>query len=48
MVLIVEQHIHHALSLADSAYVLKRGRIVMEGPASELRSRISEIESHYL
>lgn len=35
-ILLVEQNIHHALALADRAYVLENGRIVMEGPAREL------------
>jgi branched-chain amino acid transport system ATP-binding protein len=47
-VLLVEQQIRNALSVADRAYVLNRGRVVMEGSTSELRSRIAEIESHYL
>jgi branched-chain amino acid transport system ATP-binding protein len=35
-VLLVEQNVHHALSLADRAYVLETGRIVMEGKGPEL------------
>lgn len=37
-ILLVEQNIHHALTLAHRAYVLENGRIVMEGPARELAS----------
>lgn len=47
-VLIVEQHVASALAASDRAYVLSRGRIVMEGPSAELAHRLSEIESNYL
>lgn len=35
-ILIVEQNLKQALSVADRGYVLETGRIVMEGKASEL------------
>jgi branched-chain amino acid transport system ATP-binding protein len=35
-VLLVEQNVVQALSLADRAYVLENGRIVLEGPGKEL------------
>jgi branched-chain amino acid transport system ATP-binding protein len=35
-VLMVEQNARAALDLADHAYVMERGRIVLEGPASEI------------
>jgi branched-chain amino acid transport system ATP-binding protein len=35
-IIVVEQNVQKALSLADRAYVLESGRIVMEGPANEL------------
>jgi branched-chain amino acid transport system ATP-binding protein len=35
-ILIVEQNAMMTLQLADRAYVLERGRVAMEGPASEL------------
>jgi branched-chain amino acid transport system ATP-binding protein len=47
-VLLVEQHVRKALQYADRAYVMRRGRIELSGSAAELRSRIDEIEDHYL
>jgi branched-chain amino acid transport system ATP-binding protein len=47
-VLLVEQHVRDALDVADRAYVLSRGRVVLEGTAADLRSRIGEIEQTYL
>jgi branched-chain amino acid transport system ATP-binding protein len=38
-VLLVEQHLDVALALARRAYVMDRGRIVDEGPASEIAAR---------
>jgi branched-chain amino acid transport system ATP-binding protein len=35
-VLLVEQNVFEALEVADRAYVLQTGRIVLEGPGSEL------------
>jgi branched-chain amino acid transport system ATP-binding protein len=35
-VLMVEQNVRRALGLADRAYVLETGRIVLSGPAREL------------
>jgi branched-chain amino acid transport system ATP-binding protein len=34
--LIVEQHVHHALALADDAIVLTKGEVAYTGPVSEL------------
>jgi branched-chain amino acid transport system ATP-binding protein len=47
-ILLVEQHANVALSIANRAYVLQRGRVVLEGPASELRDRVSELRHTYL
>ena len=46
-VLLVEQHVRKALLYVDRAYVMRRGRIVMSGEASDLRGRIDEIEQTY-
>jgi branched-chain amino acid transport system ATP-binding protein len=35
-VLIVEQNVHHVLSIASRAYVLESGRVVMSGPGPTL------------
>jgi len=35
-ILIVEQSVHHVLQIADRAYVLENGRIIMQGPGQEL------------
>jgi len=35
-VLLVEQHLHQAVAVADRAYVMQRGRIVAQGPAGEV------------
>ncbi|HEY6790503.1 MAG TPA: ABC transporter ATP-binding protein [Trebonia sp.] len=47
-VLIVEQQARKALQFCDRGYVLARGRVVLEGTASELRDRLPEIEATYL
>jgi branched-chain amino acid transport system ATP-binding protein len=47
-VILVEQHVRSALSVADRGYVLRRGSIVLEGTAPELRNQLVEIEATYL
>jgi branched-chain amino acid transport system ATP-binding protein len=47
-VLFVEQHVAKALQLADRAYVLSHGQLVLDGPAEELRKRPDLIKSSYL
>ena len=46
-ILLVEQNVHHALDLADRAYVMEAGRIALEGPAAELRQD-PRVERSYL
>jgi branched-chain amino acid transport system ATP-binding protein len=47
-VLFVEQHVAMALSVADRAYVLSHGRLVLSGPAPELRGRRDLLRASYL
>ena len=46
--LIVEQHINLALQVADRGYVMRSGRVVLEGQGRDLLSRVEEIEQSYL
>jgi branched-chain amino acid transport system ATP-binding protein len=47
-VLLVEQHVRKALTVADRVYVIERGRIVMTGTADEARANLADIEAAYL
>lgn len=47
-ILLVEQHVHLALEVADRAYVLSHGDLVMEGSAAYLRANSHLLESSYL
>jgi ABC-type branched-subunit amino acid transport system ATPase component len=46
-VLLVEQHVHKALEIADRVYVLRRGEIQLSGPAEQLRDRVDDIQQIY-
>jgi branched-chain amino acid transport system ATP-binding protein len=42
-VVLVEQHAHQALDIADDVVLLAHGRIVMSGPVSELRPDLERV-----
>ena len=46
-ILLVEQNVHHALDIADRAYVMETGRITLDGPAGVLRQD-PKVEQSYL
>ncbi len=47
-VLLVEQHVHMALEIADRAYVLNHGHLALSGSASDLLERKELLEVSYL
>ena len=46
-VLLIEQNANMALSIADRAYVLENGRIVLSGPAAEVKAD-KQVQRSYL
>jgi branched-chain amino acid transport system ATP-binding protein len=47
-VLLVEQHVHLALEVADRAYVLSHGELVLSGNAKELAGDIEKLTASYM
>jgi branched-chain amino acid transport system ATP-binding protein len=47
-IVLVEQHVHMALAVADRAYVLSHGRLAVEGTRAELVDRKDLLEVSYL
>ena len=46
--LLVEQHVHRVLDIADRVYLLHQGQIRFTGTATEARASIDEIQAAYL
>jgi branched-chain amino acid transport system ATP-binding protein len=46
-VLLVEQNVHHALALADRAYVLETGRVTLSGASADL-ARDPRVQQQFL
>ena len=46
--LLVEQHVHRVLEVADRVYLLHRGEIVFQGTAEDARANLEEIRDRYL
>jgi branched-chain amino acid transport system ATP-binding protein len=47
-ILLVEQHVHMALAVADRAYVLSHGELSMQGDVAHLRAHREILEASYL
>ena len=47
-VLLVEQHVHKAMQVADRILVLRRGVVELAGTVEELRDRLHDIQDAYL
>ena len=47
-VLMVEQHVHLALGIADRAYVMTRGEIAQSGTAAEVEQVLEQVRGSYL
>jgi branched-chain amino acid transport system ATP-binding protein len=47
-VLLVEQHVHAALESSARAYILQRGKVVLEGESPDLLDRIEDIKEAYI
>ena len=42
-VLLIEQYVHHALSLADRVVLLDKGQVAFDGPSDELGDRAEQV-----
>ncbi len=47
-VVLVEQHVRQALKVADTVYVLQRGRVAFHGDATGATAQIDQIEKAYM
>jgi branched-chain amino acid transport system ATP-binding protein len=48
VVVLVEQHVHLALDIADEAIVLSHGKVELRGPAAALAADAARLEAAYL
>jgi branched-chain amino acid transport system ATP-binding protein len=46
--LVVEQHVHRVLDIADRVYLLHQGRLAFEGTAAQALKNLTQIQAHYL
>jgi ABC-type branched-subunit amino acid transport system ATPase component len=46
--LVVEQHVHRVLDIADRVYLLHQGRLAFEGTAAQALANLTQIQAHYL
>jgi len=46
--LLVEQHVHRVLEIADRVYLLHQGQVQFSGTAEQARANIDEIQATYL
>jgi ABC-type branched-subunit amino acid transport system ATPase component len=46
--LLVEQHVTQVLRVADRAYVMRRGEVVLSGKAADVAARVNELEDSYI
>jgi branched-chain amino acid transport system ATP-binding protein len=47
-ILLIEQNVHMGLKVADRAYVLQNGKIVVSGTAAEMRDKLDDTQKAYL
>jgi branched-chain amino acid transport system ATP-binding protein len=47
-VLLVEQHVHLGLAIAERAYVLRHGTVTLSGTAARLRDDAALLQESYL
>ncbi|MFC9789612.1 ABC transporter ATP-binding protein [Rhodococcus sp. NPDC127528] len=47
-VLLVEQHVRQVLTVADRVYVMRRGRVMLEGTAAEIGADLDAVQRAYL
>lgn len=47
-VVLVEQQINKAISIADNVVVIRRGKLELEGAGSDMKGRVEEIRALYL